>query len=104
MARRPDLEKFAEEHNIKIGTVADLIHYRLQNEPTVERVAECAMPTEHGEFKLIAYRDLLEQELHLALVKGELSPEEPAMVRVHMQNTLCDLFGNQRDCGWPYEM
>lgn len=101
MARRPDLEKFAEEHNIKIGTVADLIHYRLQNEPTVERVAECAMPTEHGEFKLVAYRDLLEQELHLALVKGELSPEEPAMVRVHMQNTLCDLFGNQRDCGWP---
>lgn len=101
MARRPDLEIFAAEHNIKIGTVADLIHYRLQNEPTVERLSECAMPTEHGEFKLVAYRDLLDQEVHLALVKGELKPDEPALVRVHLQNTLCDLFGNQRDCGWP---
>ncbi len=101
MARRPDLEKFAAEHDIKIGTVADLIHYRLQNEPTVERLSSCTMPTEHGEFKLYAYRDLLDQEVHLALVKGELSPEEPTMVRVHMQNTLCDLFDNQRDCGWP---
>ncbi len=101
MARRPDLEKFAVEHGIKIGTVADLIHYRLHNEPTVERVAECAMPTEFGDFRLVAYRDLLNQELHMALVKGELKSEEPALVRVHLQNTLCDLFGNSRDCGWP---
>lgn len=101
MARRPDLEIFAAEHNIKIGTVADLIHYRLQNEPTVERVSECVMPTEHGEFRLVAYKDLLAHEVHLALVKGELNPERPAMVRVHLQNTLCDFFDNQRDCGWP---
>lgn len=101
MARRPDLEKFAAEHDIKIGTVADLIHYRLENEPTIERVSECVMPTEHGEFKLVAYKDLLAREVHLALVKGEMSPEKPAMVRVHLQNTLCDLFDNQRDCGWP---
>jgi 3,4-dihydroxy 2-butanone 4-phosphate synthase/GTP cyclohydrolase II len=101
MARRPDLEVFAAEHNIKIGTVADLIHYRLENEPTIERVSECMMPTEQGEFKLVAYKDLLAHEAHLALVKGELSPERPTMVRVHLQNTLCDLFGNQRDCGWP---
>ncbi len=101
MARRPDLEVFAAEHNIKIGTVADLIHYRLENEPTIERVSECVMPTEHGEFKLVAYKDLLAHEVHLALVKGEMSPDKPAMVRVHLQNTLCDLFDNQRDCGWP---
>jgi 3,4-dihydroxy 2-butanone 4-phosphate synthase/GTP cyclohydrolase II len=101
MARRPDLEKFAAEHNIKIGTVADLIHYRLENEPTIERTSECVMPTEHGEFRLVAYRDLLEREVHLALVMGEMSPEKPVMVRVHLQNTLCDLFDNQRDCGWP---
>ncbi len=101
MARRPDLEKFAAEHGLKIGTVADLINYRLKNEPTVERVAECCMPTAFGDFKLVAYRDLLERELHLALVKGELTPERPALVRVHLQNTLCDLFGNLRDCGWP---
>ena len=101
MARRPDLEKFAAEHGLKMGTVADLIHYRLHNEPTVERVAECEMPTEYGDFRLVAYRDLLNRELHVALVKGELKPEEPALVRVHLQNTLCDLFGNKRDCGWP---
>ncbi|MCW9089097.1 MAG: bifunctional 3,4-dihydroxy-2-butanone-4-phosphate synthase/GTP cyclohydrolase II [Gammaproteobacteria bacterium] len=101
MARRPDLEKFAAEHGIKIGTVADLINYRLKNEPTVERVSECTMPTRYGEFRLVAYRDLLNHEMHMALVKGELDPQQPALVRVHLQNTLCDLFGNQRDCGWP---
>ena len=101
MARRPDLEKFAAEHGVKIGTVADLINYRLKNEPTVERVSECIMPTRYGEFRLLAYRDLLNHEMHMALVKGELKPDEPALVRVHLQNTLCDLFGNERDCGWP---
>ncbi len=101
MARRPDLEVFAAEHGIKIGTVADLIHYRLHNEPTVERVAECQMPTEFGEFKLVAYRDLLGQDMHMALVKGEVAGDKPTLVRVHLQNTLCDLFANQRECGWP---
>jgi len=102
MARRPDLEVFAREHGIKIGTIADLIHYRLRNEPTVERVAECGMPTEYGNFRLVAYRDLIERDLHLALVMGEVSPEKSMLVRVHMENTLCDLFGNRRgDCGWP---
>jgi len=103
MARRPDLEKFAAEHGIKIGTVADLIHYRLHSEPTVERVAECAMPTRYGDFRLYAYRDLLNHEMHLALVKGELKSDEPALVRVHLQDTLCDLFGNERDCGRTLE-
>lgn len=102
MARRPDLEIFAQKHGLKIGTVADLIHYRLQNEPTVERVAECNMPTEFGDFRMVAYRDLLGREMHMALVMGDISEEEPALVRVHLQNTMCDLFGNLRgDCGWP---
>ena len=102
MARRPDLEIFAQQHGLKMGTIADLIHYRLQNEPTVERVAECNMPTEFGDFRLIAYRDVFDREMHIALVKGDISGDDPTMVRVHLQHTLCDLFGNQRgDCGWP---
>jgi 3,4-dihydroxy 2-butanone 4-phosphate synthase/GTP cyclohydrolase II len=102
MARRPDLEIFAAEHGLKIGTIADLIEYRLRNEPTVERVAECNMPTEHGDFRLVAYRDVIDRSLHLALVRGRIDPEQAVPVRVHMQNTLCDAFGNLRsDCGWP---
>jgi len=101
MARRPDLEQFARDHNLKIGTVADLIQYRLRTEPTVERIAECAMPTEQGEFRLVAYRDLIGREVHLALVKGEVSEGDPVLVRVHLENTLSDLFGAQRDAGWP---
>jgi 3,4-dihydroxy 2-butanone 4-phosphate synthase/GTP cyclohydrolase II len=102
MARRPDLEKFAQQHGLKIGTVADLIEYRLQNEPTVERVSECEMPTEYGDFRLFAYRDLLNHQAHFALVKGDVSDGAPVMVRVHLQQTLCDIFANRRaDCGWP---
>ncbi len=102
MARRPDLEKFAAEHGLKIGTIADLIHYRIENEKTVERVAECPLPTEYGEFRLIAYRDSIDHDVHLALVYGEPDTSEPVLVRVHVQNALCDLLGAQAgDCGWP---
>jgi len=102
MARRPDLEIFAREHDLKIGTVADLIHYRLRNEKTVERVSECELPTQFGEFHLIAYQDMVDSELHLALVKGDISPKRPTLVRVHMQNALCDLFATHHQaCGWP---
>ncbi len=102
MARRPDLEKFAEEHGLKIGTIADLIHYRVRNEKTIERISECAMPTEHGDFRLIAYQDCIDNELHLALVMGEVTPDVPTLVRVHMQNTLCDLFSPvHAGCSWP---
>lgn len=102
MARRPQLEKFAREHGLKIGTIADLIHYRLENEKTVERVAECDLPTEHGVFRLLAYQDAVDQQLHLALVMGELRAEQPVLVRVHLQDTLCDVFDARRDdCGWP---
>ncbi|SEH08766.1 bifunctional 3,4-dihydroxy-2-butanone-4-phosphate synthase/GTP cyclohydrolase II [Candidatus Venteria ishoeyi] len=102
MARRPDLEKFAEEHQIKIGTIADLIHYRIKHEQAVERVSSCNMPTAFGDFRLYAYQDALENVVHLALVKGSIEPETPTMVRVHLQNTLCDLAASTRDdCGWP---
>lgn len=101
MARRPDLEVFAKEHNLKIGTIADLINYRVRNEKTVERVSECKLPTEYGDFNLFAYQDRIDDELHLALVMGEVDPEKPALVRVHMQNSLYDLFGTIRmDNGW----
>jgi 3,4-dihydroxy 2-butanone 4-phosphate synthase/GTP cyclohydrolase II len=101
MSRRPDLELFAAAHGLKIGTIADLIQYRIKNEKTVERVTSCNLPTQRGEFQLVAYQDVIGNEMHLALVKGEISPERPTLVRVHVQNTLCDLFESTRDCGWP---
>ena len=102
MARRPDLERFAEEHDLKVGTIADLIHYRIANEKSVERVAECDLLTEYGEFRLLAYQDIVHEGLHLALVMGEVSPDDLTLVRVQVQNTLSDLFGAQmEDTGWP---
>ena len=102
MARRPDLEKFAAAHDLKIGTIADLIEYRVRNEKTVERINECLLPTEAGEFRVIAYQDVVDNEVHLALVKGRVDTGEPVLVRVHVQNSLCDLLGASYDeCGWP---
>ncbi len=104
MARRPDLEAFAAEHGIKIGTIADLIHYRVRTEKAVTRVCECDLPTAHGTFRLNAYRDHIDGDIHLALTLGEIAPERPTLVRVHIQNTLCDLFGTQHNaCGWPLQ-
>jgi 3,4-dihydroxy 2-butanone 4-phosphate synthase/GTP cyclohydrolase II len=102
MARRPDLERFAAEHGLKIGTIADLIHYRIRNEKTIERVNECVLPTRYGEFRLVAYQDVVDNGVHLALVKGDIQAGRPTLVRVHVQNTLCDLFEASRgECGWP---
>jgi 3,4-dihydroxy 2-butanone 4-phosphate synthase/GTP cyclohydrolase II len=102
MARRPDLERFARQHGLKVGTIAELIHYRIANEKSVERVAECELPTEHGKFHLVAYQDIVNKSLHLALVMGQVSADEPTLVRVHVRNTLGDLFGAQmEDVGWP---
>jgi len=104
MARRDDLETYAAEHNLKIGTIADLIEYRLKNEKTIERVSECKFPTEFGDFTLIGYQDVLEQKAHFALVFGQLETEKPTAVRVHMLDTLCDVFGSQREeCGWSLQ-
>lgn len=104
MARRPDLEKFAKKHNLKIGTIADLIHYRIENEKTVEHMTESVLPTEYGDFVLHAYQDKLEKKLHLALVKGKLNPDTPTLVRVHLENPISDLTGSlAKDRGWPVD-
>jgi 3,4-dihydroxy 2-butanone 4-phosphate synthase/GTP cyclohydrolase II len=104
MARRPDLEAFAETHGLKIGTIADLIHYRVRHEKAVLRECECELRTDQGTFRLVAYRDSIDNEIHLALTLGEISPERPTLVRVHLQNTLCDLFGTRHNaCGWPLQ-
>lgn len=99
MARRPDLEIFAQQHNLKIGTIADLIHYRIQHENTLERISECAFPTEFGEFRLYAYQDRNDNNLHLALVMGQISGDEPVLVRVHARNLLDDVFASKRSDG-----
>jgi 3,4-dihydroxy 2-butanone 4-phosphate synthase / GTP cyclohydrolase II len=101
MARRPELERFAERHDLKIATIADLIHYRLQNEKTIEMLAESNLPTEYGEFRLTVYQDKVGGDVHLALARGEVHAEVPVLVRVHMLDTLSDLFGAVRsDVSW----
>ena len=91
MARKPDLEVYAKLHGLKIGTIEDLIRYRIENEKTIKHVAESELATEHGNFTLHAYRDSIDGVIHLALVKGEIDPEQPVLVRVQVQNTLSDL-------------
>ncbi len=103
MARRADLEAFASEHQLKIGTIEDLIRYRMANERTVERVAECDLPTENGKFRLYAYQDVMENGLHLAMVKGDLDPEIPAPVRVQVENVLSDTVGALTDGSWTLQ-
>ena len=102
MARRPDLEKFAREHNVKLGTIADLIRYRLDNEHTIERVAETSVHTEFGDFRLVTYQDSLDNTVHMAMVKGEIDSNKPTLVRVHIRNMLADVLGVQHEnFGWP---
>lgn len=101
MARMPDLEKFAREHDLKIITVADIINFRMQNERLVRRVAEANLPTSYGgDFRIIVYENDVDDMKHIALVKGEISPEDAVLVRVHSECVTGDLFGSLRcDCG-----
>ena len=102
MARRPDLELFASKHKIRIGTIADLIRYRLEKERNVERIAEQVVETEFGEFKLVCYDDHINRSVHVALVKGDLDAIDAPLVRVHLQDTLGDVVGvRNRSLGWP---
>lgn len=104
MARRPDLEKFSRKHGIKIGTIADLIRYRLEKERYVERIDKTPVRTAHGEFTLYCYDDHVNQTVHLALVKGDLGASAEPLVRVHLQNTLGDMLGIQSPAlGWPLD-
>jgi len=102
MARRPDLEAYARQHGMKMGTIEDLIRYRIENEKTVERIATSEVATVHGIFTVHAYHDSIDGAIHLALVRGEITPEEPTLVRVQLQNTLSDLIDLKREGQhWP---
>ena len=95
MARLPDLLEFAELHNLKIGTIADLIRYRSQTESMVERVAERDMQTAYGQFKAVVYRDIPSSSAHLVLVHGDIQADKEALVRVHQPVSILDLLENQ---------
>jgi len=100
MARLPQLEVFAEHHGLKIVTVADLIAYRRKTEKLVRRVAEASLPTKYGDFIALAYKSVTDSDQHVALVKGDLSGDEPVLVRVHSECLTGDVFGSLRcDCG-----
>ena len=100
MARRPDLEVFAEKHGLKIGTIADLIHYRMTNEQTVERLGQETINTEYGDFELVRYREIGNPDIHLALVKGQ--PKEGiTTVRVHGFSPVRDLLKLNKQDGEP---
>ncbi len=102
MARRPDLERFGRKHDIRIGTIADLIRYRLEKERNIERISEVPIQTEFGEFTMVCYDDLVNHAVHVALIKGDLSSTDNPLVRVHLQDTLGDVIGVQSpSLGWP---
>jgi len=103
MARREDLERFAVEHDLKIGTIADLIHYRTLHEHTIECVEQYDLETEYGVFNMRTYNDTIQGGTHLALTMGEIRPEEPVLVRVHVTDTLRDLLAARRagSHSWP---
>lgn len=100
MSRVPQLMEFAEQHHLKIVTVKDLIEHRMQRESLVRRLSQAMLPSQYGEFKLIAYENEIDQGIHIALVKGNVSGEEPILVRVHSGCLTGDVFGSRRcDCG-----
>ncbi len=101
MARMPDLESFAEEHGLKIATIADLIEFRMKHESLIRRAATATIPTSYGgDFKLIVYENDVDQLQHLALIKGDIQPDDEVLVRVHSECMTGDVFGSMRcDCG-----
>jgi 3,4-dihydroxy 2-butanone 4-phosphate synthase / GTP cyclohydrolase II len=102
MARRPDLEAFAKRHNLKIGTIADLIRYRLDKERSIERIDEQTIQTEFGAFRMYCYEDHVNRTVHLALVRGDISDAKVPLVRVHLKDTLRDAIGVREErLGWP---
>ncbi len=106
MARLPDLEAFAERHGLKIGTIADLIRYRLEHgDGFVTREAEATLPTEHGVFRIVAYRDQLTGQEHAALVMGEVAGDAPVLVRMHSECLTGDALHSLRcDCGFQRDL
>lgn len=102
MARRPDLERIAVEHGLRIGTIEDLIRYRLVNEHTIERAAETSVVTEFGEFALTAYQELGGRAVHMALTRGPVDPDKAILVRVHVTDAINDRIPfDTSPLGWP---
>ncbi|NWF39902.1 bifunctional 3,4-dihydroxy-2-butanone-4-phosphate synthase/GTP cyclohydrolase II, partial [Mariprofundus sp. NF] len=100
MSRMPELKKFAKKHNLKVGSIADVISHRLQHDSLVRREVEVRMPTEFGEFRLIGYTNAVDKAEHVALVMGEPDAERACLVRVHSECLTGDVFGSRRcDCG-----
>ena len=100
MSRVPQLTAFAKEHGLKMITTKDLAEYRLQRETLVEEEVTTILPTEFGEFKSVVFRNVLIDQIHIALVKGDIEPDVPTLVRVHSQCLTGDVFGSFRcDCG-----
>ncbi|MBW3533806.1 MAG: GTP cyclohydrolase II [Gemmatimonadetes bacterium] len=100
MARRPELEVFAEKHGLRFITVAQLVAYRLTKERLVERIAEATLPTRFGDFRVIAYQSLVDDREHVALVKGDIEGKPDVLVRMHSECLTGDVFGSMRcDCG-----
>ena len=105
MARMPQLEEFAKQHDVKIVSVEDLIAYRRTHERLIERVAEARVPTEYGEFSAVSYSSVVDVQEHVAFVKGDINPGKPALVRVHSECLTGDVFGSKRcDCGYQVQL
>jgi 3,4-dihydroxy 2-butanone 4-phosphate synthase / GTP cyclohydrolase II len=103
-ARRPELERFAEEHSLTFITVAQLVAHRLKNERLVHRIAEARLPTEHGNWKIVGYRNDVDDHEHVALVLGEIGDGENTLIRMHSKCLTGDVFHSLRcDCGWQLE-
>lgn len=101
MKRGPDLLDFARSHGLKVGTIADLIRYRLKKERSVERILDQTVSTDFGRFRLCCYEDYVNRDIHVALVRGSLDGREPPLVRVHLTDTVRDLIGIHAGRGWP---
>jgi 3,4-dihydroxy 2-butanone 4-phosphate synthase/GTP cyclohydrolase II len=97
MSRMPELEAFAAHHNLKMISVADLVRYRISKETLVRRVVESDLPTVYGKFRAIAYENVINGDVHLAMVMGEVKTDDPVLVRVHTENVTCDMFGSLID-------
>src|ERR687884_1051804 len=94
MSRLPQLEAFAAEHNLKMISVAELVRYRIRKEMLVKRVVETDLPTVYGRFRAIAYENVINGDVHLAMVMGDVKTDDPVLVRVHTENVTCDMFGS----------
>ncbi|GIS45819.1 MAG: hypothetical protein Ct9H90mP18_01510 [Gammaproteobacteria bacterium] len=103
MARKKELLKFSRNHKLKIGTIDDLIKYKIANEKTIERIHECEVSTDYGDFNSIYYKDVLTNQVHFVMIKNKIAPNKPTVVRVHVQNTFFDTFKITSDTSWSFE-